>query len=110
MTYHVYSPELGYVQGMSDLLSPIYVVYEGDEAASFWAFCGWMRQMVSCFDLLGIAAPIASTVTRSDRFKQNVNFLRDQSGMRQKLSTLQQLINVMDPQLYRKLGTRVFRP
>jgi hypothetical protein len=47
MTYHVYSPELGYVQGMSDLLSPIYVVYEGDEAASFWAFCGWMRQMVS---------------------------------------------------------------
>lgn len=30
--------------------------------------------------------------------------MRDQSGMRQKLSTLQQLINVMDPQLYRKLG------
>jgi hypothetical protein len=46
MTYHVYSPELGYVQGMSDLLSPIYVVYEGDESASFWAFCGWMRMMV----------------------------------------------------------------
>lgn len=78
MTYHVYSPELGYVQGMSDLLSPIYLVYDGDESESFWAFCGWMKVM-------------------------DVNFLRDQSGMRQKLSTLQQLIHVMDPQLYRKL-------
>jgi hypothetical protein len=46
MTYHVYSPALGYVQGMSDLLSPIYVVYDGDESASFWAFSGWMRIMV----------------------------------------------------------------
>jgi hypothetical protein len=47
MTYHQYSPTLGYVQGMSDLLSPIYVVYEADEASSFWAFVGWMKVMVS---------------------------------------------------------------
>jgi hypothetical protein len=47
MTYHAYSPDLGYVQGMSDLLSPIYVVYEGDESRSFWVFCGWMKTMVS---------------------------------------------------------------
>jgi hypothetical protein len=46
MTYHQYSPTLGYVQGMSDLLSPIYVVYEADEASSFWAFVGWMKVMV----------------------------------------------------------------
>jgi hypothetical protein len=43
MTYHQYSPTLGYVQGMSDLLSPIYVVFEADEASSFWAFVGWMK-------------------------------------------------------------------
>lgn len=78
MTYHIYSPNLGYVQGMSDLLSPIYVVHDADESESFWAFCGWMKVM-------------------------EVNFLRDQSGMKHKLTTLQQLINVMDPQLYRKL-------
>ncbi|KAJ9098700.1 hypothetical protein QFC21_004348 [Naganishia friedmannii] len=81
MTYHQYSPTLGYVQGMSDLLSPIYVVYEADEASSFWAFVGWMKYTVY----------------------QEVNFLRDQSGMKNKLGTLQKLISVMDPELYRKL-------
>lgn len=85
MTYHIYSPNLGYVQGMSDLLSPIYVVYDADESESFWAFCGWMKVM-------------------------EVNFLRDQSGMKHKLTTLQQLINVMDPQLYKKLGESDLSP
>jgi len=32
---------------------------------------------------------------------QKQNFLRDQSGMKQQLLTLQQLISVMDPELYR---------
>lgn len=35
---------------------------------------------------------------------QKSNFLRDQSGMKSQLSTLQQLISVMDPELYRHLG------
>ncbi len=47
MTYHMYSPTLGYVQGMSDLLSPIYVVFDADEALSFWAFVGLMQMTVS---------------------------------------------------------------
>jgi hypothetical protein len=47
MTYHMYSPNLGYVQGMSDLLSPIYVVFQADEAGSFWAFTGLMKMMAS---------------------------------------------------------------
>jgi len=34
---------------------------------------------------------------------QKQNFLRDQSGMKKQLSTLQQLLAVMDPQLYRHL-------
>ena len=37
-------------------------------------------------------------------FLQKQNFLRDQSGMKKQLSTLQQLISVMDPELYRHLG------
>lgn len=65
MTYHQYSPTLGYVQGMSDLLSPIYVVYEADEASSFWAFVGWMKVMVSsilpvlCWAMLNVAERIS---------------------------------------------------
>lgn len=35
---------------------------------------------------------------------QKQNFLRDQSGMKKQLLTLQQLISVIDPELYRHLG------
>ncbi|WWD20868.1 hypothetical protein CI109_105345 [Kwoniella shandongensis] len=78
MTYHTHSPELGYVQGMSDLLSPIYVVFDANEGDAFWGLVGVMKMMES-------------------------NFLRDQSGMKRQLSTLQQLISVMDPELYAHL-------
>ena len=37
---------------------------------------------------------------------QKQNFLRDQSGMKKQLLTLQQLISVMDPELYRHLGVQ----
>ncbi|TBU65772.1 RabGAP/TBC [Dichomitus squalens] len=78
LTYNFYERELGYVQGMSDLCAPVYVVMGGDEEMTFWCFVQIM-----------------------DRMKQN--FLRDQSGMKKQLSTLQQLISVMDPELYRHL-------
>lgn len=45
-TYNIYNVELGYVQGMSDLLSPIYAIV-GEEPLSFWAFAGFMERMVS---------------------------------------------------------------
>ena len=35
----------GYVQGMSDLLSPILVLME-DEVEAFWCFVGFMERMV----------------------------------------------------------------
>ncbi|KAG8754030.1 GTPase activating protein [Serendipita sp. 396] len=66
----------GYVQGMSDLCAPIYVIMKGDEVMTFWCFVALMERM-----------------------KQN--FLRDQSGMKRQLATLQQLIAVMDPELYK---------
>ncbi|OCH94950.1 RabGAP/TBC [Obba rivulosa] len=76
LTYHFYEKELGYVQGMSDLCAPLYVVAGADEELTFWCFVEVMNRM-----------------------KQN--FLLDQSGMKRQLSTLQQLISVMDPELYR---------
>ena len=45
LTYNEYNKELGYVQGMSDLLAPIYAVMQ-DDAAAFWGFVGFMERMV----------------------------------------------------------------
>ncbi|KAH7340494.1 rab-GTPase-TBC domain-containing protein [Rhizoctonia solani] len=78
LNYNFYEKELGYVQGMSDLCAPIYVVCGADEVKTFWCFVEVMEHM-----------------------KQN--FLRDQSGMKKQLLTLQQLLAVMDPELYRHL-------
>ncbi|KAF9246277.1 GTPase-activating protein gyp7 [Melanogaster broomeanus] len=80
LTYNFYDKELGYVQGMSDLCAPLYVVMEAEEELTFWCFVEVMNRM-------------------------NQNFLRDQSGMKKQLSTLRELISVMDPELYRHLGS-----
>ncbi|KAI2608852.1 GTPase-activating protein GYP7 [Hypoxylon fragiforme] len=77
LTYNEYNRDLGYVQGMSDLLAPIYAVMQ-DDAIAFWAFQHFM-----------------------DRMERN--FLRDQSGMRNQLLTLDQLVQFMDPKLYAHL-------
>ncbi|KAJ5984877.1 hypothetical protein N7522_012073 [Penicillium canescens] len=74
LTYNEFNPDLGYVQGMSDLLAPIYAVMQ-DDAVAFWAFVGFMDRMEH-------------------------NFLRDQSGMRGQLLALDNLVQLMDPQLY----------
>lgn len=74
LTYNEYNKDLGYVQGMSDLLAPIYAVIQ-DDAVAFWAFQHFM-----------------------DRMERN--FLRDQSGMRTQLEGLDQLVHFMDPKLW----------
>ncbi|KAG0341270.1 GTPase activating protein [Podila humilis] len=65
----------GYVQGMSDLLAPIFAVM-GDEVMGFWAFVGLME------------------MTKK-------NFYRDQVGMQSQLETLGKLIQTLDPKLYK---------
>jgi len=77
LTYNEYNRDLGYVQGMSDLLAPIYAVQQ-DDAVAFWAFVGFMERMER-------------------------NFLRDQSGMRLQLMTLDHLCQLLDPKLYEHL-------
>ncbi|KAK9245118.1 rab-GTPase-TBC domain-containing protein [Lipomyces tetrasporus] len=77
ITYNEYNKSLGYVQGMSDLLSPIYAVVQ-DDAVAFWAFVGFMNRMQR-------------------------NFLRDQSGMHRQLLALDNLVQLMEPQLYTHL-------
>jgi len=68
-----------YVQGMSDLFSPLYVVLDGEQ---------WLAY--SCFE----------TVME----RNSDNFRMDQLGMKKQLSELQSLIRVMDRGLYRHFG------
>ncbi|GAA5860872.1 hypothetical protein JCM1840_001992 [Sporobolomyces johnsonii] len=67
-----------YVQGMSDLFSPLYVVLDGEQWLAF-----------SCFEEV--------------MNRHADNFRMDQSGMQRQLSELQSLIRVMDRGLYRHL-------
>ncbi|KAH9844905.1 Domain in Tre-2, BUB2p, and Cdc16p putative Rab-GAPs [Teratosphaeria destructans] len=77
LTYNEHNRDLGYVQGMSDLLAPIYAVQQ-DDAVAFWGFAEFMNRMER-------------------------NFLRDQSGMRLQLMTLDHLCQLVDPKLYEHL-------
>lgn len=79
-TYVFASTGRDYVQGMSDLLSPVYVVAEADEVLAYWGFCELMERMKG-------------------------NFLRDQSGMKRQLSELQALLALMDKGLHKHLGS-----
>ncbi|KAF7726914.1 GTPase activating protein [Apophysomyces ossiformis] len=51
VTYNFYNTELGYVQGMSDLLAPLFVGM-GDEAMAFWGFVRFMDRVVLWTDYL----------------------------------------------------------
>ncbi|KAI8981641.1 rab-GTPase-TBC domain-containing protein [Mycotypha africana] len=77
VSYNFYNADLGYVQGMSDLLAPLFVAM-GDEAMAFWAFKAFMERVQS-------------------------NFYMDQSGMHGQLKLLNSLIKFMDPILYQRL-------
>jgi hypothetical protein len=94
LTYNEYNPDLGYVQGMSDLLAPIYAVLQ-DDAMAFWAFVKFMARMVCCSILLNLVDVLTCLQER--------NFLRDQSGMRLQLLTLDHMVQILDPQLYTHL-------
>ncbi|KAM1360854.1 hypothetical protein COP2_026713 [Malus domestica] len=74
LTYSFYNFDLGYCQGMSDLLSPILYVME-DESESFWCF-------VSLMERLG------------------PNFNRDQSGMHSQLFAITKLVELLDAPLH----------
>lgn len=66
LTYNEYNRDLGYVQGMSDLLAPIYAV-EQDDAVAFWGFVGFMDRMVSGGSFFALSIPM--TVCCDMRFR-----------------------------------------
>ncbi|KAL0452384.1 UNVERIFIED_CONTAM: GTPase-activating protein GYP7 [Sesamum latifolium] len=75
--YALYDPEIGYCQGMSDLLSPIITVMTEDNEA-FWCFVGFMK-------------------------KARHNFRLDEVGIRRQLNIVSKIIKYKDGHLYRHL-------
>jgi hypothetical protein len=75
--YATYDPEIGYCQGMSDLLAPLLAVLEEDDEA-FWCFAGFMR-------------------------KARHNFRLDEVGIRRQLNMVSKIIKNKDFRLYRHL-------
>ncbi|XP_046465949.1 TBC1 domain family member 16 [Neodiprion pinetum] len=77
LNYAVYNPQLGYTQGMSDLLAPL-LAELNSEAEAFWCFAGLMQRSVA------VCTP---TDTDMDR---NLCYLRE-------------LIRIMVPEFYAHL-------
>lgn len=78
LTYSFYNFDLGYCQGMSDLLSPILFVMR-DESVSFWSFVALMERLGS-------------------------NFSRDQNGIHTQLFALMKLVEILDLPLHNYFG------
>ncbi|KAK8521031.1 hypothetical protein V6N13_077156 [Hibiscus sabdariffa] len=75
--YALYDPEIGYCQGMSDLLSPIISVVE-DDSEAFWCFAGFMK-------------------------RARHNFRLDEVGISRQLNIVSKIIKCKDNHLYRHL-------
>ncbi|VDM39880.1 unnamed protein product [Toxocara canis] len=73
MTYCMYNFDLGYVQAMSDCLSPLLVVMQ-NEVDAFWAFVGLMNRI-------------------------HTNFQMDQLPIKKQLMELRDMLMVVNPKL-----------
>ena len=73
--YALYDPEIGYCQGMSDLLSP-FVAHLDEDYQAFWCFASFM-----------------------DAARHN--FRMDEEGIKRQLQTVSRIVKHSDPQLYK---------
>lgn len=65
LTYNEYNRDLGYVQGMSDLLAPIYAVMQ-DDAVAFWGFVGFMNRMVGLTYIRNLRGQMLNGLSRNE--------------------------------------------
>ncbi|OWK16450.1 TBC1D17 [Cervus elaphus hippelaphus] len=112
LTYCMYHFDLGYVQGMSDLLSPILYVIQ-NEVDAFWCFCGFMERVHGNFEesqetmkrqlgqllllLRVLDPPLCDFLGGS--FVPHGNFEESQETMKRQLGQLLLLLRVLDPPL-----------
>jgi hypothetical protein len=100
LAYAVWHLEIAYVQGMSDLLSPIAAIIannksshdndDGAEAQAFWMFSTLMHSH---------RAPTTQPAT----VNMFTNFLSNQSGMSTRLTLTTYLLRLLDPDTYAAL-------
>jgi len=100
LTYCMYHFDLGYVQGMSDLLSPILYVIQ-NEVDAFWCFCGFMELVVRPTAGVGDKPPQRMGVwfLTWPCLPQHGNFEESQETMKRQLGQLLLLLRVLDPPL-----------
>lgn len=98
-------PTPGYVQGMSDLLSPILYVIQ-NEVDAFWCFCGFMELVVRPTAGVGDKPPQRMGVwfLTWPCLPQHGNFEESQETMKRQLGQLLLLLRVLDPPLCDFLG------
>jgi len=86
LTYAFFNFDIGYVQGMNDLVSVLLIVTQ-NEVDAFWCFKGLMDRIMDNFD-------------------------KDQVGMHTQLTQLSEIVKFTDPELYQHLleagGTNMF--
>ncbi|KAH3767783.1 GTPase-activating protein gyp7 [Pelomyxa schiedti] len=75
LTYTCFNMDLGYMQGMNDICGVIFEVMEGDEVDTFWCFKSIMDKM-------------------------EMNFHKEQPGIREQITALKDLLQVLDPPFY----------
>lgn len=105
MTYVMYNFNLGYVQGMSDLLSPILYVM-GNEVDAFWCFVGFMNRVVSYTMVFQAHFMFFGFILLQLFSFQYNNFDVDQAGIKKQLSGVQKLLGVVVPDLASYLNSQ----
>lgn len=81
LTYSFFNFDIGYVQGMNDLVSVLLIVMHGNELEAYWCFKGLMDRMMD-------------------------NFKKDQIGIHSQLTQLARIVQYLDPPLYAHLVAR----
>ena len=80
LSYAMFNFDLGYGQGMNDLLAPILVVFSGDEVLSFACFVKFMNA-------------------------QQDNFQKDSTYLRKQIQSLGRILSILDPELHTYLSS-----
>ncbi|CAN1245209.1 TBC1 domain family member 15 [Linum grandiflorum] len=93
VVYSWIDTDIGYVQGMNDICSPMVILLEND-ADAYWCFDHAMRRLVRNF---------LQVKTLNLRQRENFRTSTTSIGVQTQLSTLSQVIKTVDPKLHQHL-------
>jgi hypothetical protein len=112
LSYTLYHWDLGYCQGMSDLLSPVLFVVRRREPSEHQLRVDWLRQAATSGRLTRARDDHAVQVRHeADAFwcfvavmeRVQANFHHDERGMHAQLQAVRGLLELLDPELHAHL-------